>query len=86
VLKISGFATGPVLGLYFLVVFAPRVRQAAAFSGFLIGVAMLSLVALWTPVHWAWYALIGSLGTMTAGWLVQAVRDRSAGSTSDRHD
>jgi SSS family transporter len=76
VLKISGFATGPVLGLYFLVVFTPRVDQRAALTGFLVGVAVLSYAALGTPVHWAWYALIGSLGTLTSGWLVQVARDR----------
>jgi SSS family transporter len=42
VLKISGFAAGPVLGLYFLGVFAPRVRQRAALAGFIVGVAVLS--------------------------------------------
>jgi solute:Na+ symporter, SSS family len=76
VLKISGFATGPVLGLYFLGVFAPRVAQRSALAGFVIGVAVLSLAALATPVHWAWYALIGSLSTLGAGCLVQGMRER----------
>jgi solute:Na+ symporter, SSS family len=76
VLKISGFATGPVLGLYLLGVFAPRVGQRSALAGFVIGVAILSSAALGTSVHWAWYALIGSLGTFVAGWLVQEMRER----------
>lgn len=76
VLKISGFATGPVLGLYLLGVFAPRVGQRSALAGFLAGVAILSSAALGTSVHWAWYALIGSLGTLAAGWLVQEMRER----------
>jgi len=76
VLKISGFATGPVLGLYLLGVFAPRVGQRSALAGFVIGVAILSSAALGTSVHWAWYALIGSLGTFMAGWLVQEMRER----------
>ncbi len=67
VLKISGFAAGPVLGLYFLGVFAPRVRQRAALTGFVVGVGVLSVIAYATPVHWAWYALFGSIVTMTAG-------------------
>ena len=70
VLKISGFAAGPVLGLYFLGVFAPRVRQPAALAGFCIGVAVLSTVAYTTAVHWAWYALLGSITTFIAGNLV----------------
>ena len=73
VLKISGFAIGPVLGLYFLAVFAPRVAQRAALSGFVAGVAVLSFVAMATPVYWAWYALLGSLATLAAGVLAQLV-------------
>jgi len=71
VLKISGFAIGPVLGLYFLAVFAPRVAQRAALSGFVVGVAILSFVAMATPVYWAWYAMLGSLATLGAGVLAQ---------------
>lgn len=77
VLKISGFAAGPVLGLYFLGVFAPRVRQRAALTGFLAGVVVLSTIAYTTPVHWAWYALIGSLTTLVAGTLVSLVERRN---------
>ncbi|MEJ2257065.1 MAG: sodium/solute symporter [Woeseiaceae bacterium] len=77
VLKISGFAAGPVLGLYFLGVFAPQVRQRAALTGFVIGVAVLSSVAYMTAVHWAWYALCGSLVTLAAG-IVAARFDRPA--------
>jgi solute:Na+ symporter, SSS family len=80
VLKISGFAIGPVLGLYFLAVFAPTVRQSAALPGFVAGVLLLSVVAYGTAVHWAWYALIGSLCTMAAAciaqWFVTGREDR----------
>ncbi len=71
VLKISGFAIGPVLGLYFVAVFAPRVAQRAALSGFVAGVAVLSFVAMGTAVYWAWYAAIGSLATLCFGWIFQ---------------
>jgi solute:Na+ symporter, SSS family len=67
VLKISGFAAGPVLGLYFLGVFAPRVQQRAALTGFVVGVGVLSFIAYTTALHWAWYALCGSMITMAAG-------------------
>lgn len=71
VLKITGFATGPVLGIYLLAVFAPRVKQAAALSGFVIGVAILSAVALGTALYWPYYAAVGALATFAAGWLAQ---------------
>lgn len=73
VLKISGFAIGPVLGLYFLAVLAPRVAQRAALSGFVAGVAVLSWVAMKTGVYWAWYAAIGSLVTMGSAWIFQNI-------------
>ena len=73
VLKIAGFAAGPVLGLYFLGVFAPRVGQRAALTGFIAGVAILSTIAYSTPVHWAWYACIGSIVTVLAGNAAQLV-------------
>ena len=71
VLKISGFAAGPVLGLYFLGVFAPRVTQLAALAGFACGVLVLSVVAYSTPLYWAWYALLGSLVTLISGHVLQ---------------
>lgn len=76
VLKISGFAAGPVLGMYFLGVFAPQVRQRAALTGFVAGVGVLSVVAYSTPVHWAWYALFGSAVTLAVGILANLVEGR----------
>lgn len=67
VLKISGFATGPVLGLYLLAVFAPRVDQRAAVGGFIAGVAILSWLAMGTALYWPWYALAGALATLLCG-------------------
>ncbi|MDX2412205.1 MAG: sodium:solute symporter [Woeseiaceae bacterium] len=83
VLKISGFAIGPVLGLYFLAVFAPRVAQRAALSGFVAGVAVLSFVAMATPVYWAWYAAVGSLTTLGAGVLAQLLYGSKSGAPQE---
>jgi len=71
VLKIAGFATGPVLGLYLLAVFARRVEQPAALLGFVVGVTGLSAIAYGTDLYWPWYAALGSLLTFFAGWLIQ---------------
>ena len=71
VLKVTGFATGPVLGIYLLAVFAPRVRQPAALMGFVLGVAGLSAVALGTDLYWPYYAGVGAVLTFAAGWVVQ---------------
>ena len=71
VLKIAGFASGPVLGLFLLAVASQRVKQPAALMGFVVGVAGLSMVALGTDLYWPWYAAVGSLITWVAGWLIQ---------------
>jgi len=76
VLKIAGFASGPVLGLFMLAVFTPRVRQNSAIVGFAIGIAVLSAIALGTQLYWPWYAAVGSLVTLAAGWIVAVLRDR----------
>jgi len=71
VLKIAGFASGPVLGLFLLAVAAPSVKQPAALMGFVVGVTGLSIVAMGTDIYWPWYAAVGSLLTWLAGWLIQ---------------
>ncbi len=69
VLAIAGFALGPVLGLYFLAVATPRVRQPAALSGFAAGIAVLSYIALATNLYWPWYAGCGAILTFVFGLL-----------------
>jgi SSS family solute:Na+ symporter len=71
VLKIAGFATGPVLGLFLLAVVAPKVKQPAALMGFIVGVVGLSIIAIGTDLYWPWYAAVGALMTCLAGWLIQ---------------
>ena len=71
VLKIAGFATGSVLGLFLLAVAAPRVQQKAAIFGFIVGIAGLSMVAVMTDLYWPWYAAVGSLMTFLAAWVIQ---------------
>jgi len=83
VLKIAGFASGPVLGLFLLAVAGPRVKQPAALMGFVVGVAGLSAVAIGTDLYWPWYAAVGSLLTWLAGWLIQALTPSDPVSTSN---
>jgi len=71
VLKIAGFASGPVLGLFLLAVTGDRVKQPAALMGFGVGVAGLSVIAVGTDLYWPWYAAVGSILTWLAGWLIQ---------------
>jgi SSS family transporter len=76
VLKIAGFASGPVLGVYLLARFAPAVEQTAALAGFVVGIAVLSLLALGTDLYWPWYAAVGATSTLIAGTTIQFVSQR----------
>ena len=79
VLKIAGFASGPVLGLFLLAVASPRVKQPAALMGFVVGVTGLSMAAWGTDLYWPWYAAVGALLTWSAGWLIQLLIPASKG-------
>jgi SSS family transporter len=83
VLKIAGFASGPVLGLFLLAVAAHNVKQPAALAGFVVGVAGLSVLAVGTDLYWPWYAATGALLTWLAGWLIQLLMP--AGVASPAH-
>lgn len=69
VLKIAGFALGPMLGLYFLAVLANRVNQRAALLGFVVGTVILSSIAMATSLYWPWYAVTGASSTFLSGLL-----------------
>ena len=49
----------------------PALEQPAALSGFVLGVAVLSGLALGTELYWPWYAAVGALATLIAGSVVQ---------------
>ena len=72
----AGFASGPVLGVYLLARFAPAVEQTAALAGFVVGIAVLSLLALGTDLYWPWYAAVGATSTLIAGTTIQFVSQR----------
>jgi len=67
VLKIAGFALGPMLGLYFLAVLAPSVRQTEALWGAVVGMAYLAGIAFGTELYWPWYAAVGAGLTFGSG-------------------
>jgi SSS family transporter len=92
VLKIAGFASGPVLGLFLLAAVSKSVAQPAALAGFVVGVTGLSVIALGTDLYWSWYAAVGALITWFAGWSIQLLSpargqaDNTEESDSDNPD
>ena len=73
VLKIAGFALGPMLGLYFLALFTPRVQQQAALLGFVAGAAVLSGLAFGLSLYGYWFACVGASVTFLSGLIFSKV-------------
>jgi len=67
VLKIAGFSTGLLLGLYGLGLIAPRTREAVAIVAFFVGTAFTCWVAFRTPLSGWWYTLVGSTTIVLVG-------------------
>jgi SSS family transporter len=59
VLKIAGFSTGLILGLFFLSLLV-RASEPVALVAFGIGAVVTCCAAFLTPLHWLWYTLVGS--------------------------
>ncbi len=70
VLRVAGFTTGVVLGLFLLGSLRRPVRSAAALAGLVVGFG--TVLALWlrTPLAWPWYAPLGTLITVAVALFV----------------
>ena len=77
VLKIAGFALGPMLGLYFLALFTPRVQQRAALLGFVTGAAILSGLAFGVALYGYWFAFVGASATFISGLFYSKLRPQN---------
>lgn len=86
VLTIAAFTSGPMLGLYLIAVLLPKVKERAALTAFFIGLCVLSFIEVstwevwpfgafrwpWPKIYFPWYAVIGSMLTLTLGLLLGA--------------
>jgi len=73
VLSIAGFATGLILGVFFLGVLTARVSQRSALVGLIGGCAVVSAVAFGTHVNGLWYTIIGAVATVVVGLTASCV-------------
>ena len=73
-LAVLSVTAGPVLGAFLVAVLAPRLPSRAMLAGMVVGTGCL--LGLWWEgsVAWSWYALIGSLVTMTVALAVRGSR------------
>lgn len=67
VLAIAGFATGLILGVFFLGVLTHRVTERSALAGLVGGLAIMIAVKFYAPLAGTWYAVVGSLSTFGIG-------------------
>lgn len=82
VLKVAGFATGLVLGLYGLGLMSPRTTERVALTAFAVGTAMTCGVAFGTPINGYWYTLVGSGTIVIVGLVLTMVWGGRAASKS----
>lgn len=78
VLGIASFTNGVILGVFLLGTFTRDVQRRGAFAGMAVGAAVMLAVKLFTPIHWQWYVLIGSLTTFAVGVAASRLLGRRA--------
>ncbi len=67
-LSVASLINGPVLGVFLVGTFLPRVRQNAALTGILASCVIMIYIRFFTPIAWTWYVLIGSIITFFVAW------------------
>jgi Na+/proline symporter len=68
-LSIASLFNGPVLGVFLVGSFLPRVSQTPALIGMLTSCAVMLGIFLGSNIAWPWYVLIGSSVTFIVSWL-----------------
>lgn len=79
-LAIAGFSSGLLLGLFAIGLFLRHANQQVALIGIFAGLALLIIVKFVLPslpeentlhykLAWPWFPVVGSLTTLTAGWI-----------------
>jgi Na+/proline symporter len=66
--KVSGFLSGPVLGIFLLGMATRRATGSGVLFGAAAGTAAVAAVAAWSPVSFFYYSPIGLAATVAAGW------------------
>jgi SSS family transporter len=75
---INSFLGGPILGIFLLGMLTRRPRGGAAISGAVAGLASVVLIALKTQVAFFYYAIVGTIVTFGAGWLLSLLQSEPA--------
>jgi SSS family transporter len=76
--KVMSPFSGPLVGIFLLGMLSKRASTLGAWGGTLAGAAATVAVTQFTSVHWLWYYVVGSLGTIGVGWLLSGLSPRPA--------
>jgi SSS family transporter len=68
-LSIASIIYGALLGVFLLGLLTRRTSEYGAMAGMVASLAMMFYVKRYTGIAWTWYVLIGSLTTITVGYL-----------------
>jgi solute:Na+ symporter, SSS family len=80
-LTIASITYGGLLGVFLLGTWNRHATERGALTGFVIGIAGMILVKLFTPLAWTWYVLVGTLLTFAIGTIASGtLRGATTGS------
>lgn len=77
-LSIASLINGPVLGVFLVGTFLPRVGQTAALVGILASSVVMIYIRFFTPIAWTWYVLVGSAVTFFIAWAASYIFNKDS--------
>jgi len=72
-LSVASLINGPILGVFLVGAFIKRANEKHALIAMLTSIIVMTFVLFGTKIAWPWYAMIGSLLTVTVAFLASLV-------------
>jgi SSS family transporter len=72
-LKVLGFLSGPLLGMFLLGILTRRANTIGVLSGAVVG-TLVTFFAARTNIAWLWYGPVGLIATVTVGYLISFLK------------
>ena len=73
-LSVASLINGPILGVFLVGIFLPKVKESVALVAMLISCAVMVYIRFGTPLAWTWYVLIGSVLTFFTAWILSLLK------------
>jgi SSS family transporter len=83
-LTIASISYGALLGVFLLGTWNRRANETGALTGFVVGLAFMIGIKMYTPLAWTWYVLVGTIVTFAVGSLVSVATLNGAPAVSRR--